>query len=1026
MAINYDKIREANVKKYGDETHHLALLGTLYSDRTHFLFELLQNAEDAGARQVFLDLHEDHLEVYHDGRHFTLDDVRGICGVADGTKARDLTKIGRFGIGFKSVYAYTDAPEIHCGPEHFRIEHFVRPYSCEAKETPNGWTTRFHFPFRHEDEVGDPALEIGEKLRSLNACTLLFLRSVEHIEWNDERGNTGRMDRSVEPFGSGLLVRLEEEAEDQLWAQEWLLFSRALKAVDGAPAGQAQVAYCLDVVDSDRVVIPVTESELVVFFPTEKETHLGYLIQGPFRTTPARDNIPKQDFWNRELVKQIAQLTVQSLEELKTLDLLTVDALGAMPLEPGAFSKDSMFRPIYDAVREALKSRDLLPAETGGFISANQAAIARGAELAELFHEEFVSETLGRPVRWLSTEITEHAHPELYHYLAGRPTTARYREAMPPLVVGIEVAPETLLRRLTKPLLEAQADEWVAKLYSFLASRRGLLNIARTIPMIRLADGTHVSPVSKGGTPNAYLSEDPECGFPVVKPSLVTDFLVRHMLQSLGLREPNLVEEVLRTIVPRYQSGKAVTERANRKHIKTICAALHSAGFEEKRRLIAAVEPLPLLLAVNGETGETAFMAPYQMYVRSQELDRYFAGNDEAWFLHERYDSLADKLVELGVDTTFCISARRGNHSGQIPIHSEHGWHVRAVDHFDPDCTIHGLEFALEKPTFDRAEVIWNHLLPQIPHLIRGVLETSTRSTFTEPERREMWSKAGTLLTSTAWLPDIAGRWHKPEELSLDDLPESFERWGVLAEKLGMRTTLLSRLAEEMDLEVGEIELLLKHKEECLEYLRLQQKDSPTQDISPQAYRQEFNDVFQRAGTSHSSENVESVAVGRVRDPRKRRERIAAEIEDDLTRSSQRLECRFRRVPERKWEGKDPVARAFLREQYGGRCQICGSSFRKRNGEPYFEGLYLVSRTKAQWIDRPGNIVCLCATCCAKFAHGSVVGSDLLGQVEQYCGFGVDQPALRFELCGEQVTLKFTEKHWVELEALLKAEPTAN
>ena len=78
-----------------------------------------------------------------------------------------------------------------------------------------------------------------------------------------------------------------------------------------------------------------------------------------------------------------------------------------------------------------------------------------------------------------------------------------------------------------------------------------------------------------------------------------------------------------------------------------------------------------------------------------------------------------------------------------------------------------------------------------------------------------------------------------------------------------------------------------------------------------------------------------------------------------------------------------------------------------------------VQRARAQWLDRPGNIVCLCPNCCAKFLHGSVDGEDPLGQVERYSGFGVDQPTINFVLCGEQVTLKFTEKHWVELEALL-------
>ena len=88
----------------------LDLLGQLYSERTHFIFELIQNAEDAGATDLAFELFADRLEVRHDGRPFTEADVRGVCGVGQSAKSGDLTKIGKFGIGFKSVYAYTRSP----------------------------------------------------------------------------------------------------------------------------------------------------------------------------------------------------------------------------------------------------------------------------------------------------------------------------------------------------------------------------------------------------------------------------------------------------------------------------------------------------------------------------------------------------------------------------------------------------------------------------------------------------------------------------------------------------------------------------------------------------------------------------------------------------------------------------------------------------------------------------------------------------------------------------------------------------
>lgn len=59
MPTDYDRIREDNIREYGQGTRHLSFLGRLYTDRTHFVFELLQNAEDAGATRIRFSLFDD-------------------------------------------------------------------------------------------------------------------------------------------------------------------------------------------------------------------------------------------------------------------------------------------------------------------------------------------------------------------------------------------------------------------------------------------------------------------------------------------------------------------------------------------------------------------------------------------------------------------------------------------------------------------------------------------------------------------------------------------------------------------------------------------------------------------------------------------------------------------------------------------------------------------------------------------------------------------------------------------------------
>ena len=76
------------------------LLADRYEERTHFIFELLQNTEDALARRqspprsraVSFDLNETSLRVSHYGDPFNHYDVVGICGIDKSTK--EVNEIG--------------------------------------------------------------------------------------------------------------------------------------------------------------------------------------------------------------------------------------------------------------------------------------------------------------------------------------------------------------------------------------------------------------------------------------------------------------------------------------------------------------------------------------------------------------------------------------------------------------------------------------------------------------------------------------------------------------------------------------------------------------------------------------------------------------------------------------------------------------------------------------------------------------------------------------------------------------------
>jgi hypothetical protein len=119
-------------------------------------------------------------------------------------------------------------------------------------------------------------------------------------------------------------------------------------------------------------VQPLAKSPLVVFFPTVVESHLGFLVQGPYRTTPSRDNIPPGEPWNQHLVKETSGLLVDAMRWMRDNAMLDVAALRCLPLDREKFPKDSRFAPMFDAVRQAFQDEALLPTFDDGHVAARK------------------------------------------------------------------------------------------------------------------------------------------------------------------------------------------------------------------------------------------------------------------------------------------------------------------------------------------------------------------------------------------------------------------------------------------------------------------------------------------------------------------------------------------------------------------------------------------------------------------------------------------------------------------------------
>ncbi len=822
MPCDYEAIRRDNERRYGTDIGRIGpmLLADRYDDRTHFIFELLQNAEDAlarrtawsGHRSVRFYLTDHELRVSHFGKPFDEADVRGICGIAEGTKG--LTAIGRFGIGFKSVYAFTDRPAIHSGSEDFAIENFVWPVAAPPVARDNGETVIL-IPMKLPGPVDRPEITTG--LQQLGPGALLFLREIEEIEWDVEGGPSGLYLRSrPEDLGDGVRrITVMGQADGKPDTEEsWLVFAKPVVTADGIPAGHVELAFSLvkdEKANGDRVR-PVSRSPLVVFFPTVVETHLGFLVQGPYRTTPSRDNVPRHDAWNQHCMQETAGLLVKALRWLRENDLLDTGTLRCLPLDRSKFSEGSMFVGLFEGTRSALLAEPLLPRFGGGHAAAASSRLARTQDLRELFDARQLGKLFGvdRELAWLSGEISQDRTPELRQYL------------MRELQIA-EITPEAIVQKLEAGFLEAQADDWVLRLYEFLNVQPALRQRATALPLIRLADGKHVT-AHMNGQPRAFLPGTIETSFPTVRASVCATEGARAFLRALGLTEPDPVDDVVWNVLPNYRGSKVGVGTAEYDaDIRRILAAFATDSKGQREKLLAACRETPFVMAVETVDAKEYLSKPGEVYLATDRFKELFAGVPDVRIVDDRHECLRGEDVRELLEACGAVRYLRPIEDNSLSWEEQkelraQAGHSETSGHNDhiTDWTLHGIRGVLKalpklpvQERLTRARLLWEELA----HLE----ERRGKSLFTG---EYTWTHYGSyrttfdaafvrLLNGSEWIPHTDVKLERPELVLFDSL--GWKANPFLSSKIRFKPPIIDQLAKEAGIEPGVLDLLKKH-----------------------------------------------------------------------------------------------------------------------------------------------------------------------------------------------------------------------
>lgn len=814
-----------------------SILSGLYNDPSHFIYEILQNAEDAGASSISFNLFVDHLEITHNSKNnFDFDDVDGITGIGISTKKDDLNKIGKFGVGFKSVFAITKSPSIQSGQFHFQIDDFVLPKSLSLNGNI-GTTVKlpFNHPIREQIEIFEL---VENKLQDIGLKTLLFLSSIEEIKWYSptQKGHYYKSINPVKDSKNTQKVEIVSQTGDEECFEEYLVINKPIKIDDKNL--KVEIAYRLEVDENGKeqiVSVSDQESKLVVYFPTEKITYLDFIIQGPFKTTPNRENIPLDDKQNEIIIDEIANLVADSLPIIKKLKYLSTSFLEVLPI-----NDENCEEPIYSSIFKSVKNKflsneKLLPTNHGGYAHPQDSILARGKVLTKLLKSKDIK-LLFEKSHWLDTNITFDRTRELRDYLINE------------LEIE-EIDFEDFSENITEDFMKSKNDDWIVNYYGELIDRDSLFRertgwrsegALRYKPIIRLKNNKHCSPFDSDGNIQVYLPTKTKSSYKTIKTTIAKNEKALEFLKNLEICKLDIFAEIKEFILPKFRDEEIDVDDVDyfEDIAKILKAISQKRSIEKIDELIELLTDLPIIDSINLITGENYLTKPSEVYLNTDKLKIYFDGFDNALFINtslykkfgkNEFEKFALKVGCHKIPRRLEIEGKPFTYEERSQITSKTGYTYHNP-RSNKDFTIEGIENFFQEVNKSKSIILWGYLLQSLNEYLSYYKERFFHGEYCWSPGSKLHyhyyeAKFKKLLISEKWLFDIDDNLVSPPEITLSDLADGYnlknEDLELLEKELGFKLNEIKEFEEKTGMKAVSLEDF-----ELLQQLKMQQNEN--------------------------------------------------------------------------------------------------------------------------------------------------------------------------------------------------------
>ncbi|MBU1057593.1 MAG: hypothetical protein KJ804_04655 [Proteobacteria bacterium] len=507
-----EKNTERILRGYSEAINKLA--HDLYAKETHFIFELIQNAEDNTYEKEiptlrFVLTKKDPIK-YSQGKAalivennevgFQKENVAAICDVGQSTKTKKQGYIGEKGIGFKSVFRVTSCPHIFSNGFQFSLPekdefsglgYIVPRWLQSIPRGLNKQITSIYLPLDRSDFPDD---KVSLALKDIAPETIIFLKRLKTIELVVDLGKKYEMiiekDDSEFPLVKLTYLKKDDKNEEILEHLFWVTSKEYKKPADVNHEEREEINT-----REVSIAIPLVnkqQGKLFAYLPVWENTGLPFLINADFLLTSSREGVKENEPWNGWLRDCIADVYVESLVSCLSSNILPYDKkIKAYASIPRSTNRPFL-EPVIPEILEKLKQTACVY-----IVHHDCLAIPKTSSIARKDFWDLFGDDLPNALR----KTVQLVKPEL------RPYDKKLR------TIGVSsLSNEELIECLEdEHWLGSKSNEWFLQLYSYLKKNKieGQALLSKKIVKI-WSDAYQTSMLSCNDDQPIYFERDDE------------------------------------------------------------------------------------------------------------------------------------------------------------------------------------------------------------------------------------------------------------------------------------------------------------------------------------------------------------------------------------------------------------------------------------------------------------------------------------------------------------------------------------